>query len=90
MYRLDHSFFYIKVFGSDLLKINPERSYINLGFNSTVAEFSVLGEFHILRANRWHGYYQKVTIVFFGGITLTYTSIIRPHGIHKKRKRARF
>jgi len=54
--------FYGKVSGNDNKTKNPERSYRNLAFTSSIFEFAVLGEFHILRASRGQRYFRKGVI----------------------------
>ncbi|MBD79947.1 MAG: hypothetical protein CL840_13625 [Crocinitomicaceae bacterium] len=67
-YNLNRSFavrpqlFYGKVSGSDQLTKNPERNYRNLAFSSTLIEFLVMGEYHLLRADRGHRFYRKGVI----------------------------
>lgn len=54
--------FYGKVSGSDTKTKNPQRNYRNLAFTSSIFEFAVLGEFHILRSSRGQRYYRRGVI----------------------------
>lgn len=51
-----------KVSGSDKLTAHTERNYRNLAFESSIIEFAIMAEGHLLRPTHGHSYYRKGVI----------------------------
>ena len=56
------SLFFGKVAGNDQFTTNSDRNYRNLQFHSRITELAVVGELHIIRAQRGHSFYHAGVI----------------------------